>query len=149
MEDIYTKFTGSILKLNRLVQKIKNYEISKHGLKPIHVSCGYYLNKNPQGLTAKELGELSLEDKAAISRSLKFLQEKGYVKYAPYGHNEIVQLTDEGKKLADYICERVNLAVNACSVSLTDDERSFLYKSLSDVADNLTNYYKNLIKDED
>ena len=49
MEDLYTSFTISILRLNKLVQKIKTNEISKFGLKPIHVSCGYYLSKNPEG----------------------------------------------------------------------------------------------------
>lgn len=149
MEDLYTNFTSSVLMLNRLIQKIKNYEISKYGLKPVHVSCCYYLNKNPQGLTAKELGELALEDKAAISRALKTLQERAYVKYAPYGRNEIVQLTEEGKKLADHISDRIGAAVAACSVNLSDDERTFLYKSLSDIGDNLEAYYENLIKNED
>lgn len=142
MEDLYTDFTISILRLNKLVQRIKTNEISKFGLKPIHVSCGYYLNKNPQGLTAKELCELSLEDKAAISRALRTLQEKGYVKYAPYGRNELIQLTDEGKKLADHICKRVSKAVSTCSISLTADERKFLYKALSNIADSLKSYYK-------
>ena len=146
MEDLYTSFTISILRLNKLVQKIKTNEISKFGLKPIHVSCGYYLNKNPEGLTAKELCELSLEDKAAISRALKTLQEKGYVKYAPCGRNEIVQLTDEGKKLADHICEKVNKAVSTCSISLTADERRFLYKALAEIADSLVSYYQNSFK---
>lgn len=148
MEDLYTNFTISILRLNKLIQRIKTNEISKLGLKPIHVSCGYYLNKNPQGLTAKELCELSLEDKAAISRALKTLQEKGYVKYASYGRNEIVQLTHEGKKLTDHICKRVSKAVSTCSVSLTADERKFLYKALSDIADSIESYYNNSIKSE-
>lgn len=148
MEDLYTDFTISILRLNKLVQKIKTNEISRFGLKPIHVSCGYYLNKNPQGLTAKELCELSLEDKAAISRALKTLQEKGYVKYAPYGRNEIVQLTDEGKRLSDHIRERVSKAVSTCSISLTADERKFLYKALSNIAENLESYYNDSIKSE-
>lgn len=148
MEDLYTNFTLSVLRLNKLVQRIKTNEISKMGLKPIHVSCGYYLNNNPQGLTAKELCELSLEDKAAISRALKTLQEKGYVKYVTHGRNEIVQLTDEGKELADHICEKVSKAVSTCSINLTADERKFLYKTLDDIADNLESYYKKTIKSE-
>ena len=148
MEDLYTNFTISILRLNKLVQKIKANEIRKLGLKPIHVSCGYYLNNNPQGLTAKELCELSLEDKAAISRALKTLQEKGYVKYVSHGRNEIVQLTDEGKKIAGHICEKVSMAVSTCRISLTDGERKFLYNALNDIADSLESYHKNTITSE-
>ena len=135
--------------LNKLVQRIKTYEANKLGFKPIHISCGYYLRKNPQGLTAKELCDLSLEDKAAVSRALKTLQERGLVKYVSGGHNEKVQFTDEGRRISDYIAERIDLAVKSNYANLNDDERNFLYKTLMDIADNLTDYYKNLTKDED
>ncbi len=149
MEDLYINFTVSISKLNKLVQRIKSYEISKFGLHPIHVSCGYYLSKNPQGLTAKELCELALEDKAAISRALKALQEKGLVKYLPKGRNEVVQLTDEGEKLGKAISERINSAVKAGCANITDEERKFFYNSLLEISNNLIDYYQKLIKSED
>ncbi len=148
MEDLYINFTVSIAKLNKLVQKIKSYEIGKYGLQPIHVSCGYYLSKNPQGLTAKELCELALEDKAAISRALKTLQEKGIVKYLPRGRNEVVQLTQEGERLGEIISERINLAVKAGCANITDEERTFFYRSLLEISNNLIEYYQKLIESE-
>ena len=149
MEDLYLNFTVSITKLNKLVQKIKAFEMSKYGLQAIHASCGYYLSKHPQGLTAKELCEMLLEDKAAISRALKTLQEKGYVEYIPRGRNEIVRLTDEGEKLAKKIIDKVNSAVNAGSVDITEEQRKFFYHSLLEISDNLIEYYQKLIKCED
>lgn len=149
MEDLYINFTISIARLNKLVQRIKSYEISKYGLQPIHVSCGYYLSKNPQGLTSKELCEMSLEDKAAISRALKMLQEKGIVEYSPRGRNEIVRLTSKGEKLAEIISEKINDAVKAGSVNLTDEQRKFFYDSMLEISDNLIKYYEKLIKSED
>lgn len=145
----FVDFTMSVLQLNKLVQKIKAYEIEKFGLKPVHVMCVYYLYNNPQGLTAKELGEMSLEDKAAISRALKTMQESGYVKYDNNGRNAKVVLTDEGKKLAGYISERADKAVEAGSVEFTDEERVFFYKSLGTIVDKLRNYYKDLVKNND
>ncbi len=149
MEDLYINFTISIARLSKLVQKIKSHEISKYGLHPIHVSCGYYLSKNPQGLTAKELCDMSLEDKAAISRALKTLHEKGIVEYSPKGRNEIVKLTSEGQKLADIINERVNAAVKASTVNITSEQREFFYNSLLEISENLIKYYENLLKEED
>ncbi len=149
MEDLYINFTVSIARLNKLVQRIKSFEISKYGLQPIHVSCGYYLSKNPQGLTAKELCDMSLEDKAAISRALKTLQEKGIVEYSPRGRNEIVKLTCEGQKLADIISDKINAAVKAGSVNITPEQREFFYNSLLEISDNLIKYYEDLIKKED
>ncbi len=139
----------AILQLNKSVQKIKAYEIEKFGLKPVHVMCGYYLYNHPQGLTAKELVELSLEDKAAISRALKTMQESGYVSYDANGRNAKVVLTDEGKKLAEHINERAMAAVVAGSVDFTDEERVFFYKSLATIVEKLRNYYKDLVKDND
>lgn len=146
MEDLFIDFTLSILRLNKLVQRIKMYEIEKYSLKPVHVMCSYYLNKNPQGLTAKELVELTLEDKAAISRALKMMQEKGYVKYDPNSRNSTVKLTEEGKQFTDIICARAEKAVVAGSIDFTEEERIFFYKSLDTINKNLSQYYKELIK---
>ena len=149
MEDLFIDFTFSILALNKLVQKIKTFEIEKVGLKPIHVMCGYYLDKNPQGLTAKELVELTLEDKAAISRALKIMQENGFVKYDCNSRNAVVTLTDKGKEITSHICSRADKAVEAGSIDFTAEERIFFYKSLGAIVDNLRNYYKELVKNND
>ena len=149
MEDLFVDFTMSILSLNKLVQKIKTFEMEKYGLKSIHVMCGYYLNKNPQGLKAKELVELTLEDKAAISRALKIMQEKGYVKYDSDSRNSTVKLTDKGKQLTDIICVRAAKAVEGGSLEFTPEERIFFYKSLDAIIGNLKNYYKELVINND
>lgn len=149
MEDLFVDFTASILKLNKLVQKIKTFEIEKYGLKPVHVMCMYYLNKNPQGLTAKELVELTLEDKAAISRAVKIMQTRGFVKYDFNSRNSVVALTDEGKEIADRVSSRADRAVEAGSIDFTEEERIFFYKSLNAIVDNLKNYYKDLVKNND
>ena len=145
MEKIFEHFTISILKLNKLVQKIKQYEMQEYDLKAIHVMCGYYLNEHPEGLTSSELVKLTLEDKAAISRALKALQDKGYVTYDPNRHNALVRLTDEGKRLAEFITERSLKAVEAGSAVLSEEERILFYKSLASIAGNLENYYDGLL----
>ena len=146
MEDLFVEFTRSILRLNKLVQKIKTFEIEKFGLKPIHVMCGYYLNKYPQGLTAKELSELTLEDKAAISRALKMMQEKGYVDYDANRRNATIELTETGKLFTAALCARAENAVAAGSMDFTEEERTFFYRSLDVIDQNLRAYYKELIK---
>lgn len=146
MENIFENFTVTVLKLNKLVHKIKNFEMQEYGLKTIHVMCGYYLNANPDGLTAAELAKLTLEDKAAISRALKTLQEKGFVAYNSNQYNAVIHLTDEGKKFADYIADKATKAVIAGSYEFTEEERNNFYKALNAIADNLEKYYNGLIK---
>ncbi|MDE7084993.1 MAG: MarR family winged helix-turn-helix transcriptional regulator [Clostridia bacterium] len=149
MEDLFVDFTSSILTLNKIIQKIKTFEIEKLGLKPVHVMCGYYLNKNPQGLTAKELVDLTLEDKAAISRALKIMQKNGYVQYDFNSRNALIKLTDKGKEIALYISEKADKAVMAGSVDFTKDERIFFYNSLGAIVVHLKNYYKELVNGND
>lgn len=149
MEDLYVKFTVSINKLNKIILKIKSLEMSKYGLQPIHASCIYYLFKNTQGLTSKELCELTLEDKAAISRAVKKLQENKVVEYSLHGRNIKIVLTKIGEKIAQEISEKIKCAVKAGSVNLTDGERDFFYNSLIEISDNLIKYYKNISNCED
>ena len=40
MEKIFENFTINILKLNKLVNRIKQYEMKEFGLRAIHVMCG-------------------------------------------------------------------------------------------------------------
>ena len=149
MENIFENFTITILKLNKLVQKIKNYEMQEYGLKTIHVMCVYYLNNHAEGVTASELTKLTLEDKAAISRALKTLQEKGLISYDPNRYNATIRLTDKGKKFAAVIGEKADRAVSAGSYDFTDEQRVCFYKELGAIADNLEAYYNGLIKGGD
>lgn len=146
MEKIFEHFTISILKINKLVQKIKQFEMQEYDLKAIHVMCGYYLNEHPEGLTSSELVKLTLEDKAAISRALKTMQDRGYVTYDPNKHNTPVRLTDKGKSFAEFIQERATRAVESGSAELSEEQRIFFYKSLGSIAAKLESYYNELLK---
>ena len=149
MEDIFEHFTITILKLNKLVQKIKLYEMHGYDLKAIHVMCSYYLHRNPDGLTASELSKLTLEDKAAISRAIKDMHEKGFVKYDANKYNAPIVLTDEGIELAKIIERKAADAVKAGSYDFTDEQRLFFYKSLISISENLENYYAELVKNKE
>ena len=71
MENRFETFSGSIVQLNRCLQKIKDLEMRRLGLRANHAMCLYYLGRHPEGLTATQLTDLCREDKAAISRRAK------------------------------------------------------------------------------
>lgn len=144
MEKIFENFTITVMKLNKLVNKIKAHEMRGYGLKAIHVMCVYYLNENERGLKAAELVKLTLEDKAAISRGLALLRDKGYVVYDSNKYNAVIRLTDAGKKIAEIIADKSEKAVDAGSAVLSEEERIRFYKSLNSIADNLKNYYEKI-----
>lgn len=147
MERIFENFTITVLKLNKLVNKIKTHEMRGYGLKAIHVMCIYYINGHPDGMTAAELAKLTLEDKAAISRGLALLRSKGYVTYDPDRYNAEIRLTENGRRLAEFITEKSEAAVCAGSAEFTDEQRETFYGSLQTIADNLKAYYEKISKE--
>ena len=144
MEKRFENFTISIIKLYRLVQRIKIHEMRDYGLKSVHVMCIYYLNEHAEGLTAGELIALTFEDKAAISRALALLREKNYIAFDDKKYNATITLTQEGRKVAQYINEKADLAVAAGSAALSDDERKLCYRFLDEISENLQKYYNEL-----
>ena len=144
MDDRFENFTVTVLKLGKLVQKIKLFEMESYGLKAIHVMCIYFAGLAP--VTAVELCRLTSEDKAAISRALSLLKQKGYITYPAGAYNAEISLTEEGRKLCEFINVRATAAADFAGKDLTDADRAVLYKSLSSIAANLESYYKRLLK---
>lgn len=147
MENRFENFTFLILKVSKLIQKIKNIEMQEYGLKAVHVMCIFYLMQNPNGLTNKELVSYTLEDKAAVSRAVALLSERGYVVLQEKTYNAPIQLTKEGEKLGKEIYMKANQAVSACGDSFTEEERKQFYQSLRLISDNLLKYY-HLLEEE-
>ncbi len=146
MERVFERFTVSVLKINKLIQKIKAFEIREYGLKAVHVLCVYFLNCSSDGLTASELVRHTLEDKAAISRALGLLKEKGFAEYGANVRNSVVRLTAEGRRLAEFIDRDAAAAEAECCLDFTEEERAAFYISLNKIADNMRNYYEKLLK---
>lgn len=144
MENRFENFTITILKLNKLVHKIKLHEMKGYGLKAIHVMCIYYLHENRRGLTASELVKFTLEDKAAISRALVLLREKGLVQYDSNTYNGSIRLTEEGEKFSEYILDKADNAVEAAGGALSEEERETFYRVLYSIEQRLRDYYEEL-----
>lgn len=146
MEKAFGQFTVTVLKINKLIQRIKTFEIREYGLKAVHVLCVYFLGRGHEGLTAAELVKLTVEDKAAISRALAELRDKEFVCCGATGRNAVVKLTPQGRSLAEFIDGKTAEAEAACCLDFSEEERLAFYKSLNKIAGNLQLYYENLLK---
>lgn len=140
----FEAFTGSILELNRYLQKIKDIEMRRFGLRGNQVMCLYYLGRNPEGLTATELTEVCREDKAAISRTLAQLVEKGLVTGDFQAHKRSYRtrlyLTDQGRQLVQTLDARIEAAMTTGSQGLTQQQRECFYAAMELILDNLSHY---------
>ena len=142
MEERYKVFTGLITKISRDIRKIKTEEMQEFGLSNMHVSCLYYLYKE-KSLTAKELIDISLEDKAALSRALSHLEEKGYIKCDSELKNRYTsafELTDQGLMVAEKIAIKIDKILDFVGDGVSDKERKNMYECLMKISENLDKY---------
>lgn len=144
MKNRFEAFTGSVLELNRCLQKIKDMEMKKFGLKGAHTMCLYYLGQHHEGLTAARLTELCREDKSAISRCLSGLIEKGLVHCSlpenKRSYRTLHYLTENGRALVKEMDDRITYALFRGGQGLTDSERNTFYDVMEHILDNLSQY---------
>lgn len=146
MKTRFEAFAGSIIELNRNIHKIKDIEMKKLKLKGNHAMCLYYLGQHEEGLTATELTSFCKEDKSAISRCLHQLNEKELVSCDRYekkrSYRTRLHLTEEGKKIAAKINERIEVALFTGGDGLTEEQRRNFYDSMEIIKNNLSRYIK-------
>ncbi len=139
----FEAFTTSVTKAYKCIQKIKLTETERMGLRANHVMYLYYLGKNPEGLTAGELSKLCIEDKAAVSRTILDLTEKGFVKTSEEDskrkYKTKIVLTQEGINRKKQLNEAIAKAVNKASSSLNEIDRENFYRVFFYITDNLEN----------
>lgn len=133
MEQRYETFTVLIARISRNIRKIKNQEMASYGLRSVHISCLYYLYLAGE-LTATGLCERCEEDKATVSHALDYLEKNGYIARAgekTKRYKSPVTLTEKGMEAGKKIAEKINRVLDEVSVSLTGEQRTAFYKSLS------------------
>ena len=93
-------------------------------------------------MTSAQLVEIGDRDKAAISRVVAEMEEKGLVKRLTTGDHQYraaIVLTVEGRRAAEYVAERATTIVSKAVEGLTDEARGTMYASLELICSNLQN----------
>ena len=144
MEERFQTFTVLISGISRSIRRIKTEEMDEYNLKSPHVSCLYYLYKF-DGLTAKTLCDICQEDKSAISRSIEYLENGGYIESdtsIKKKYKSSLKLTDMGKVVGKGIAQKIDKILNLASDGLTAEKRSILYEGLTLIHNNLEKIIK-------
>lgn len=148
----FESFTSSVTKAYKLIQKIKIAEAEQIGLKPSHVMYMYYLGKNLEGLTHAQLSKLCIEDKAAVSRAIVELTQKGFVKnseeYPSRKYRTKIILTDEGREINNNINKAIAMAVSKASKNLDETDRENFYRVFFYITDNLDEICSSYLKEK-
>lgn len=132
MKDRFEAFTVLIAGISRSIRRIKTEEMAEFDLKSPHVSCLYYLYKE-EALTLKALGDICDEDKASLSRSIDYLEKRGYVTLSNkrgMRYKAEISLSDAGREVAERVAEKIDGFLRDVGASLGDEGREALYSGL-------------------
>lgn len=141
----FETFTVLIMKINRSIHKIKAAEMAEFNLKGPHVSCLYYLGR-AETMTAKELCDVCGEDKAAVSRSIVYLEKNGYVACesdSKKRYKAALTLTEKGKMAAARIAEKIDGVLQKSSEGINVESLQAVYDGLAAIEKNLSEICKN------
>ncbi len=139
MEERFKMFTVLISGVSRSIRRIKTGEMAEFELGSTHVSCLYYLSKS-ETMTSKELCDICEEDKANISRSIRYLEENGYIACTSRTRKRYLAplcLTEKGREVGRRISEKIDRILDEASEGLSEEERLIFYRSLALIHNNL------------
>ena len=148
----FKDFTKYISLAYKYLLKIKSDGIKEFGLKGSHVMCLFYIGESENGLTATNLCQLCCEDKAAISKALSALYEKGYIVLENDENKKYRSsyfLTDAGREIIERLNDKIRAAVSGGGAGLTDEERDIFYRCLSKIVTNLEDVSKSFSVTDD
>lgn len=133
----FETFSSLIAKINKNMRKLKTHEMQQFDLRSSHVQYIYHLYRE-KALSLKQLSEMCISDKAAVSRGIDELQALGYVKQSDKKQYKLFfSLTDEGEKIAKALSLRIESILEATRCGLSDEELLAFYSQLSIISDNL------------
>ena len=139
MKERFETFTVLITSVSRSIHRIKTEEMAEYHLRSSHVSCLYYLYKEG-ALTATELCDICEEDKANISRCVKYLEANGYLEARDTKgkrYQAPLALTEKGREVAGGIACKIDGILKVSAAGLTEDELRIMYKALKTISVNL------------
>ena len=144
MKKQYDDFVHYINTIFKDIQKLKTFDEKNLGLKSSQVMCLFYLGQSEGGLTSSELCEKCKEDKAAVSRNLAYLTERGYVTVQgddsqKYKLRNV--LTDDGMEAYIKLEDVMDGARDLFSKGISAREMARFYKTLDKLNANLEKFF--------
>jgi DNA-binding MarR family transcriptional regulator len=145
MQERFETFTLLITSISRSIRRLKTEETAGFNLKSPHVSCLYHLYKNGS-MTAVEICEVCDEDKAAVSRSILYLEQNGFLTRGDKEtsglrggkhYRAALSLTDKGREVGAQLAARIDHVLDIVADGVSEEERHVLYESLTKIYENL------------
>lgn len=140
----YEQFSFYISGIHRSIQRIERMVMDQRGYRGAYAQYLAVMLRHPQGVTAAQLCELCEKDKAAVSRAMSEMIEKGLLRReGESGYRARLVLTEEGQQAAEHVRTQAEVAVGLAGKCLSDRERGALYEALDRLYQNLSEIAEN------
>ena len=129
----FEQFSSMIFGIYRSIQRLERDEMIKYGYKGAFAQYLVTLIQYPEGITSTRLCEICDKDKAAVSRIVSEMQEKGLIVRECEGagtYRGKIKLTSHGIQIAKNVCDAVRATVAATGQTMTEEERVLFYQTL-------------------
>lgn len=140
-QERFEDFVGMISALSKEIQRIKMVEATKLGIKGADVMLLYQLARHPRGLTSAELARRCGVTRAAVSRALATLEDKGFVMVQPDPgagrYRAAVMLSARGTAAMESATRIIDRVVSESGDAVSERNRAIMYSSLSTILDQL------------
>ena len=147
----YEQFSYMVSVINRHIQKLERDEMVRFGYKGAFAQYLITMLHYPQGVTAAQLSEICDKDKAAVSRIVTEMIEKGLVirkSTTETMYRAKLTLSQEGEKVAQFVARRASAAIEAMGNELSEEQRKILYFALDTISHKLHTLSKEGIPQE-
>ena len=132
----FERFLGLIAAIDKEIMRIRAAECANYGLRGSELMCLHQLGNERAGLTSADLARRTGVTRAAMSRTVAALEERGLVSVGEQGAAEsgryraLVRLTELGQALMGEVAEAIAQVMDEVTPALSEDERAALYASL-------------------
>lgn len=136
----FERFIFTISEIDKNWHKVASDVMAEYGLKGPLVVYIVALNRNSEGVTASQLGEICGRNKADVSRAMKDMESKGLVKRGNTSSNLYrakLTLTEKGKAAAERVIKAAARAVEFGGKGIDDEKREIFYEILGMISSNL------------
>ena len=147
----FQQLSFSVSEIHRYLLQIERDEMEKLGYNAYFAPYLVIMSRHPDGVTAVELGRSCDKDKAAVSRAVSEMIERGLVSrelVRGNGYRAPLHLTKKGREVALHVCRRAELAVNAVGGGIPEENRRIFYDALTTIARNMRRFSEEGLPEE-
>lgn len=147
MQHRVTDYMTLVVAAYKKLQQIKKKQTATYAafdIKSQHVMVLYFLGHHSAGLTVTELAQLCCEDKAATSRAVEYLIERGYVTHEEDSvkrrWRSKVRITPAGMRVCRIIDHVSIEASNVVKEGISDEDLQVFYRVFHQMVKNMDKF---------